>query len=234
MRELILVVACILSFAAPRTIWAAGSSGTIAGTYDILICHGSCSFDKQTNAITKGRIVLFASKLKQVELQRFDENRFRHLHREAINGCFTLEPAGEPSRGAGTDNIGLTSWSGQGSQYRFSLFHSPDAGYEVSVKRTKTGLAGTGSSWGVGVAAPRFPSKETVIARRTGNADLSKCTFQTAEEHEFRRLLADPAREDVFAIESGYKNGQWPVGCRTTKSVRRRYCAPAGQRQMIH
>lgn len=205
MRGLILVVACILWLVASRTTFAAGSSGRIAGTYDILICNGTCSFDKQTNAITKGRIVLFASELKQADLQRFDENRLRHHHGEAINGCFTLETVGKPSSYAGVEKLGLTSWSEQGGQYRFSLFHSPDAGYEVSVKRTRAGLAGTGSSWGAGVAAPRSPSKEIVIARRTGAADISHCSFQTVEEHEFRRLLADPARSDVFAIESAYE-----------------------------
>ena len=205
MRRLVLVVACIVSFVAPRTTCAAGSSGHIAGTYDILICNGTCSFEKQTNAITKGRIVLFANNLEEADLQRFDENRLRHHHGEAINGCFTLDTVSKPSSYAGIENIGLTSWSEQGEQYRFSLFHSPDAGYEVSVKRTKAGLAGTGSSWGAGVAAPRSPSKEIVIARRTGGANISNCSFQTAEEHELRRLLADPARNDMFAIEDAYK-----------------------------
>ncbi len=204
MRGLILVVVCILSLVAPRTTYAAGSSAHIAGTYDILICTGTCSFEKQTNAIIKGRIVLFASNLEGTDLQRFDENRLRHHHGEAINGCFTLGTVGKPSSYAGIEKVGLTSWSEQGRQYRFSLFHSPDAGYEVSVNRTKTGLAGTGSSWGAGVAAPDHPSTEIVVARRTGGADISRCTFQTAEEHELRRLLADPARNDMFAIEDAY------------------------------
>ena len=204
MRELILVVACTLSFVAPRTTCATGSSGHIAGTYDVLICNGACSFDKQTNAILTGRMVLFANNLEEADLQRFDENRLRHHHGEAINGCFTLDTVGKPSSDVGIEKIGLTSWSEQGGRYRFSLFHSPDAGYAVSVQRTKTGLAGTGSSWGVGVAAPEHPSTEVVIARRTGGANISHCTFQTAEEHEFRRLLADPARSGMFAIEDAY------------------------------
>jgi len=205
MRGLILVVACISSFVAPRTTCAAGSSEHIAGTYDILICNGTCSFEKQSNAIIKGRIVLFANNLEEADLQRFDENRLRHHHGDVINGCFTLDIVSKTSSYAGIEKIGLTSWSEQGGQYRFSIFHSPDAGYEVSVKRTKTGSAGTGSSWGAGVAAPDLPSTEIVIARRTGGADISHCTFQTAEEHELRRLLADPARSDVFAIENAYK-----------------------------
>jgi hypothetical protein len=204
MRALVLVVACTLSFVAPRTTCATGSSGHIAGTYDILICNGTCSFDKQTNAILKGRVVMFANNLQEADLRRFDENRLRHHHGEAINGCFALENVGKPSSDVGIEKIGLTSWSEQGGQYRFSLFHSPDAGYAVSVQRTKTGLAGTGSSWGVGVAAPEHPSTEIVIARRTSGASISHCTFQTAEEHEFRRLLADPARSDMFAIEDAY------------------------------
>jgi hypothetical protein len=205
MRGLLLAVPCILWFVVPRAICAAGSSGhTAAGTYDILICNGTCSFDKQTNAIIKGRIVLFENKLGKADLQRFDANRFSYHFGEAINGCFTLESVRQSSINAGGEKVGLTSWSEQGRQLRFSLYHSPDAGYEVSVERTRTGLTGTGSSWGAGAAAPDPPSKEIVIARRTGGADISNCTFQTAEEHEFRRLLADPARNDVFAIESAY------------------------------
>jgi hypothetical protein len=206
MRRLLFIVLYILSFVVPQTVCAAGSSGdTVAGTYDLLICTGTCSFDEQTNAVVKGRIVLFANELGKNDLQRFDENRLSYHFGEAINGCFTLETVRKSSIYAGLEKIGLTSWSEQEGQFRFSLYHSPDAGYQVSVERKMSGLAGTGSSWGAGVAAPKHPSKEIVIARRTGDADISNCTFQTAEEHEFRRLLADPARDEVFAIEKTYR-----------------------------
>jgi hypothetical protein len=206
MGKLFFVVSCMVPFGLLRPAVAAGSPGdAVAGTYDILICSGACSFDQQTNVVVKGRIVLFAEKLEKVDLQRFDENRFSHHFGEAINGCFTLETVRKASIYAGGEKIGVTSWSRQGSQFSFSLYHSPDAGYQVSVERTTAGLSGTGASWGAGAAAPKNPSKETVIARRTGDASISNCTFQSAEEHEFRRLLADPARDDVFALERVYR-----------------------------
>ena len=205
MRTLFLVATCSILFAATRPTCAAGTRTTIAGTYDILVCKGPCTFERQAKVVVKGRLILFATALAKADLQRFDENRFSHLHGEAINGCFTLAPPGETSSYSGIDNIGLTSWSRENGHYRFSLYHSPDAGYEVTVKSTRLGLAGTGTFWGVGVAAPNPPSTEIVIARRTGGADISHCTFQTDDEREFRRLLADPARSDVFSIEDAYQ-----------------------------
>lgn len=191
----------------PQAASAGVSPGNApAGTYDILVCNGTCSFDRPEHVLVKGSIVLFKDKLEQADLQRFDENRLNHHFGEPINGCFTLETVSQSSIYAGVEKVGITSWSAQGGRYRFSLFHSPDAGYEVTVERSKNGLIGTGSSWGAGAGAPQQPSTETVIALRTGDASLANCTFQTAEEHEFRRLLADPARSEMAAIESAYRS----------------------------
>jgi hypothetical protein len=205
MRGIFPAAAIIFLFTVPGISSAARIAGNTAGTYDILVCDGSCSFRDATNVIVKGQIVLFEKPLETSDLQRFDESRFSHHFGEAINGCFTLETLRKSSIYAGGENIGVTSWSEQAGHLRFSLYHSPDAGYSVTVERTGSGLTGSGSSWGAGIAAPEHPSKEIVIARRTGAARISNCTFQTAEEHEFRRLLADPARNEVFAIEDEYE-----------------------------
>ena len=203
-RVLVLTVACTLSIVAPQASGSAALSKDIAGSYDILICDGACAFEKQTNAVFKGRLVLFANALQTVDLGRFDENRLAHHHGEPINGCFTLNPVGKQIRNIGVEKIGVTSWSKQDGVFRFSLFHSVDAGYAVEVQATTSGLAGTGTFWGAGVAAPKDASTETVTARRTGRANLSECVFQTAAEHEDRLLMADPARSDLFAIEDAY------------------------------
>jgi hypothetical protein len=205
MRGIFSVVLFIWLITAPTVSGAASSSGHTAGTFDILVCSGTCSFGEATNAIIKGRLVLFEKPLGASDLQRFDANRFSHQFGEPTNGCFTLETLRESSTYAGGEKIGVTSWSEQDGHIRFSLFRSTDSGYLVTVKRTRTGLTGTGSSWGAGVAAPSHPSKESVIARRTGAAKIANCTFQTAEEHEYRRLLADPARNELFAIEQEYE-----------------------------
>ena len=99
---------------------------------------------------------LFATALAKADLQRFDENRFRSLYGGAANGCFTLDALGETSSYAGLAKIGLTSWSREDGHYRFSLYHSPDAGYEVTVKPTQLGLVGTGASWGGGSRCTRL------------------------------------------------------------------------------
>lgn len=203
MVKRLLVAVCIVSFALLRPALAAGSAGdAIAGTYDILICKGACSFDEQANVVVKGQIVLFADVLGKSDLKRFDENRFFNHHGEPINGCFTLHSVAKSSTYAGIEKIGVTSWSRYRQQYSFSLFHSPDASYPVTVERTMVGFSGTGASWGGGLGPPEDPIKETVVARRTGDAAITNCTFQTDEEHELRRLLADPARANVLAIES--------------------------------
>lgn len=205
MRKLPCVI-LYMAAALPPMLPAAGSpNAEIAGTYDILVCSGTCSFDGETNVAVKGRVVLFAEPLQTSDLQKFDENRLSHHFGEPINGCFTLEIVHKSPIYAGIEKIGLTSWSDQEGQIQFSLYHSPDAGYQVSVVRKAPGLAGSGSSWGAGSAESGHKSNERVIARRTGAADLANCTFQSAEEHEFRRLLADPVREEVFAIEKAYR-----------------------------
>jgi len=207
MRKQLFAVICLLPLAILVRVASAGSPGdAVAGTYDILICKGTCSFSELANVIVKGRLVLFADKLEKVDLNRFDENRLSHHYPgEPINGCFSLQTVAANSTYAGLEKIGLTSWTLQDNQYLFSLGRSVDAGYQASVARTMIGLDGTGSSWGAGVAAPKNPGKEIVVARRTGDANISNCTFQTAEEHEFRRLLADPPREKMFALEGAYR-----------------------------
>jgi hypothetical protein len=177
-----------------------------AGTYELLICKDACSFSEANNVLVKGRLVLFADKLEKIDLDRFDERRFDYHFGEAIDGCYTLETVHNSEIYAGIEKVGLTSWSQQGDEFQFSLYHSPDAGYQATVKRTTDGLSGNGNSWGAGVAAPEHPTKEIILARRTGDADIFKCTFQTPEEAEQQRLLADPARKEISALEEAYRN----------------------------
>lgn len=206
MRRLLFVMGCVVPFLLARTLWAADAShDVIAGNYDMRICTGTCSFRDLANVAAEGTVILFAKALEKNDLERFDEHRFTHHSGEPINGCFTFRHVATSSANLWVEDVGVTSWSFENGRYGFALFHSPDAGYQVSVERTTTGLSGTGSSWGAGAAAPESPSREIVIARRTGDANLSNCTFQTADEREFNRLLADPARAEIFAIEDAYR-----------------------------
>jgi hypothetical protein len=59
MRSIFSVGAFIWLFTAPALSIAAGPIGHSAGTHDIQVCNGTCSFGEATNIIVKGRIVLF-------------------------------------------------------------------------------------------------------------------------------------------------------------------------------
>lgn len=206
MRTLSFSMLCLAFAVTAQPIRAADSAGNaVAGTYDLLICQGTCSFAEQKNVLVKGQLVLFADKLAKADLDRFDENRFQWRGGDSINGCFTLEAVRQHVIYAGIEKIGVTTWSEQGNKYQFELFRSPDAGYGASVERTTTGLLGSGSSWGAGAGAPQQHSEEFIVARRTGDAKISNCIFQTAEEAELKRLRADPAREKMFALENVYR-----------------------------
>jgi len=180
----------------------------VSGTYKILICKKLCSATDKENVVVEGDLVLFAEKLEQKNFDRFDRNRFNH-HRpgEAINGCFTLRTLVKGQTYAGIEEIGLTSWSPHEDKLTFALFHSPDAGYEVEVKHTSEGFAGTGVSWGAGASAPSDDERgpDIVIARRTGDAALTRCVFQTEEEALLAKIAADPVRKQIRDIESRYQ-----------------------------
>lgn len=149
---------------------------SIAGTYEILICEGSCASAGDKEVLVKGRLVLFATSLQQQELTQL-QLRGRFRNGEMPNGCFALERlSGRDYRGyAGIDKAGLTAWSIEDDRLRFSLHRSPDAGYKVTAKLVATGFAGAGRSWGAGAAEPEEPTLDHVVLRRTGVAKLSQC-----------------------------------------------------------
>lgn len=179
------------------------SDDVIAGSYDIRICSGPCSFADSANLAAQGTLVLFAKPLEKPDLDRFNEHLFWHTTGEPTSGCYTLERVNGSKIVIG--DVGVTSWTWNDGKYNFALFRSPDAGYAVTVERTPTGFSGSGHFWGAGAAAPKKPTQETVVARRTGDANIANCTFATAEQKEFTRLLADPAREEIFAIDKTYR-----------------------------
>lgn len=151
---------------------------SFAGTYEILICKDSCPANGEKDVIVKGRLVLFSTNFQQSELARLEASGLSPMRGEpASNACFELEKLpGRNYKGyAGIDKAGLTGWSIEGDELHFALFHSPDAGYRVTAKRTAFGFDGTGKSWGAGVAAPVGATLDTVVLRRTGAADLSQC-----------------------------------------------------------
>ena len=150
------------------------TQASIAGTYEILICEDSCQPNADNNVWVKGRVVLFPDEMKTDDVARFDT---QFVHGEPLNACFALEKLQEHLYWgyAGIEETGLTVWSVQDAALQFSLFHSPDAGYQVTVQPTSTGFDATGKSWGAGVAAPDWQGDDKVVMRRIGAADMSQC-----------------------------------------------------------
>jgi len=172
-RHLGFAVRVLAGLAISATHAAEQPAASIAGSYQILICKGECAASEQ-NVVVKGEILLFAASLNQ---QKLAEHRLRGRFMSAPpNGCFGLGKTGRPYDGyAGIEEAGLTTWSTEEEELRFALYHSADAGYRVAMRRTATGFAGTGRSWGAGVAAATGPALDQVVLRRTGAADLSRC-----------------------------------------------------------
>lgn len=206
MRASFCVIFSIAALLSSTQARSATVTATPAGAYDISICTAGCADNRPESVLVRGRLILFAAPLAEADLQRFDQNRFmNHAPDEPVNGCFTLEPLRQSAIYAGVEKTGLTFWSEHDGRIDFSLMHSPDAGYEVTVRSTPAGLTGTGTSWGAGAGAPAQHGEETIVARRVGDADISQCTFETTEERESKRLLSDPAREELLAQETAYR-----------------------------
>ena len=169
MRKQLFAVICLLPLAILVRVASAGSPGdAVAGTYDILICKGTCSFSELANVIVKGRLVLFADKLEKVDLNRFDENRLSHHYPgDSIYGCFSLQTVAANSTYAGLEKIGLTSWTLQDNQYLFSLGRSVDAGYQASVARTIVGATAVSAIRALAIEEPSGSSVTRAAAPTT-------------------------------------------------------------------
>jgi len=170
------VVAClVISYAHAAEL----SEQFIAGSYEILICNGSCAAAGDQNVLVKGRLVLFPENMQQQELDQLRLS-VRYMYGQTPNACFGLERL--PDRNyhgyAGIRTAGLTVWSIENDELRFTLYRSADAGYRVTVQPATHGFAGTGQSWGAGVAAPKESTLDQVVVRRTGAANLDQCPRQ--------------------------------------------------------
>ena len=144
------------------------SPGSVAGSYDLRLCRGSCSVDSAV--YQRGVLVLSDTSWPRVQPLGFFDSL-------PANGCFRLKAA--PGRGdsyAGIIGSAAVRWqpiAGTDS-VTFLLYQSPDAGYEVTLTRFPQGLRGRGTSWGAGVVEIHAPV-DTVLAIRTGPPIPSKC-----------------------------------------------------------
>ena len=151
----------------------AAEASTVAGTYELLVCKGTCSFANPGSAFAKGVVVLFNDAMPRQEVARVDPFHFV-LPNEKVRACFTgdnLKSVGSYVFGRRT---GVSSWSATGKKLEFSLMRSVDAGYDVEVLSEGDAFSGKGMSWGAGAAAPGY-GPDFIVGRRRGPPDITAC-----------------------------------------------------------
>jgi hypothetical protein len=146
----------------------------VAGTYDLLICKGKCSFTERSNVLRTGVIVLFDRAMKRNDVARIDPTYLDFRYDEA-KACYLLI---YPTRQAS----GVTAWLLDRHTLSFTLMHSPDSWYSVRVERQGDLLSGVGNLWSAGVAPPPDFVPDTVVGRRRGPADISMCTAKVGRQ----------------------------------------------------
>ena len=139
----------------------------VAGTYELLICKGACSFAERGNVVRTAVIVVFGRGMKRKDVERIDSSYLDFRYGEA-NACYMLT---YPDR----QRAGVTSWTLDRQTLAFSLMHSPDSWYSVRVERKGDLLKGLGNFWSAGVAPPPGYTPDTIVGKRRGPADISEC-----------------------------------------------------------
>ena len=176
----LLALSALISNSAHAELYFAAA---IAANYDVLVCQSEdCSFEHPESADYSGTLMLFAEPLDPTRLALPDKRTYvpASLGGAGANACFVLT-----HQGKGANYIwsrGLTTWGGEGAEIYLNLGSGVDAGYSAKVTQANgDGLAGTGSSWGAGVAEPDDKRLQTIIARRRGKSDLSACPTVSTE-----------------------------------------------------
>jgi hypothetical protein len=145
------------------------------GTYALRFCHGPCT--ARVAPFRTGTLVLLD---RPVRDRRGRALRL-HLEPGPVNGCFILHEAGEKPR------RGWLAWRpqrGRADAIAFQLDRSPDGGYAVELRLAASGLAGRGMAWGGAMGTPVAGASpapvEGIVARRIGDADLTRCPGQAS------------------------------------------------------
>jgi hypothetical protein len=139
----------------------------IAGTYELIICKGQCSFTERGNVLRTAIIVFFDRVMKRQDVERIDST-YHDFKYDPAKACYILT---NPNR----QTSGVTSWTLNGKTLSFSLMRSPDSWYSVRVERNGDLLKGVGNFWSAGVAPPAGFVPDTIVGRRRGPADVAAC-----------------------------------------------------------
>lgn len=162
---LFLLLAILLMSAAAGA--AENKDRGIAGTYDLLICKGECSFTEHRNVLRTGVIVLFDRAMKRNDVVRID-SAYLDFRYDKPTACYLLNNSNR-------QDSGVTAWKLDRHTLSFTLMHSPDSWYSVRVERKGDLLSGVGNFWSAGVAPPPDFVPDTIVGRRRGPADISAC-----------------------------------------------------------
>ena len=165
MNKLFALLALIVLSSAAQS--AVGKDRAVAGTYDLLICKGPCSFAERGNVLRTAVIVLFDRTMSRKDLERIDST-YPGLRYDKPNACYVLT---YPNRKVS----GATAWMLDRTTLSFTLMRSKESWYSVRVERKGDSLSGVGNFWSAGVAPPSDFVPDTVVARRRGLADISAC-----------------------------------------------------------
>lgn len=139
----------------------------VAGTYELLVCKGECSFTDGGNVLRTAVIVLFDRAMKRKDTERVNST-YQDLKSNEVRACYTLT---YPDRRVS----GVTAWSLDRKTLSFTLVHSKDSWYSIRVERNGDLLKGVGNFWSAGVAPPPGFVPDTIVGRRRGPADITAC-----------------------------------------------------------
>jgi hypothetical protein len=165
--------------------------GEAPGTYELLVCKGSCTFDNPTNVVVRGVLFLTAVPFVPEALSPFSPKAFEYAYGYDAepNGCFVLDTVAKGKTFAGLIELGMTAWTEHSDQLRIPLYASADAWHSMAVRLTRDGFEGTGKSVGAGAAAPGYDT-DHVIARRIGPPNLDQCVGRAWEQQRKGRDAA--------------------------------------------
>ncbi len=162
----------LMLFFAGSALMPARADVPVAGFYAIKVCEGVCTADGRTVYVT-GRVVLFVGMIR-------DKNGKVPLEISpyGANGCFWLTLLREPHPSlVGGQKSGYLRWMRDprdGSIY-FSLYPSPDAGYEVYLRESPHGWSGPGGSYFTNPGSGGGPNRDAVIMTRLSSPAKAGC-----------------------------------------------------------
>ena len=115
---------CVMVVLAGVAQTALSKDRGVAGTYELLICKGECSFAERANVVRTAVIVLFDRAMKRQDFAQLDPTY--DFRRDKANACYTLA---YPNRQASS----ITAWKLDRRTFALTLVHSPDSRYSVRV-----------------------------------------------------------------------------------------------------